>query len=337
MTIINMSGGKAGKPPVYQARTIQPTAFPTTVTPQTGYDALSSVQVNAPANLLAQNIRKDVNIAGVVGTYEAVAPEIKLQQKTAWLDGGPLAVTPDDGYDGLSQVSVGWDGKCSPENIRSGVTMFGVTGTFTGTRDTLFNGIMSWDFSNDNPTYPMIRSTRTFGLESNEMNPGGQPWALMGNSAFYAYTTSGAICVWGARPIQSNLFTIPGDTYMTGFKQAVTTEFNGSFSSNRDTSTMDSLLKTVSSYSDRDYFNGTMTCRPWWIWRSSSSWGSCISSSSWEGSLMTISFTYSNGRCTYTIPTRENAWNSFMLARSDLNPTSVSPVLYFNSMTIQAE
>lgn len=73
MTIINMSGGKAGKPPVYQARTVTPQTFPTTVEPQQGYDALSSVQVNAPANLLAQNIRKDVNIAGVVGTYEALS------------------------------------------------------------------------------------------------------------------------------------------------------------------------------------------------------------------------------------------------------------------------
>lgn len=130
MTIINMSGGRAGKPPVYQARTIQPTAFPTTVEPQTGYDALSSVQVNAPANLLAQNIRKDVNIAGVVGTYEATAPTMRLQQKTATPGRSSQTVTPDSGYDGLSQVTVSGDTNLTASNIKSGVTIFGVSGTY---------------------------------------------------------------------------------------------------------------------------------------------------------------------------------------------------------------
>ena len=130
MTIINMSGGRAGKTPVYQARTVQPTTFPTTVQPQTGYDALSQVTVNAPANLLAQNIRKDVNIAGVIGTYEATAPTMRLQQKTATPGTSSQTVTPDAGYDGLSQVTVSGDTNLTASNIKKGVSIFGVSGTY---------------------------------------------------------------------------------------------------------------------------------------------------------------------------------------------------------------
>ena len=130
MTIINMSGGRAGKTPVYQARTVTPTQFPTTVQPQTGYDALSQVTVNAPANLLAQNIRKDVNIAGVIGTYEATAPTMRLQQKTATPGTASQTVTPDSGYDGLSQVTVSGDTNLTASNIKKGVSIFGVSGSY---------------------------------------------------------------------------------------------------------------------------------------------------------------------------------------------------------------
>lgn len=130
MTIINMSGGKAGKPPVYQARAVTPGNFPLTVQPQEGYDALSQVTVNAPANLLAQNIRKDVNIAGVLGTYEATAPTMRLQQKSVTPGRSTQLVTPDDGYDGLSQVTVSGDTNLTASNIKQGVSIFGVSGTY---------------------------------------------------------------------------------------------------------------------------------------------------------------------------------------------------------------
>lgn len=130
MTIINMSGGKAGKPPVYQARAVTPGNFPLTVQPQEGYDALSQVTVNAPANLLAQNIRKDVNIAGVLGTYEATAPTMRLQQKSVTPGKASQTVTPDQGYDGLSQVTVSGDTNLTASNIKQGVSIFGVSGTY---------------------------------------------------------------------------------------------------------------------------------------------------------------------------------------------------------------
>lgn len=46
-----------------------PTASGTTVTPDDGYDALSSVGVYGDSNLVPSNVKKDVTIFGVTGTY----------------------------------------------------------------------------------------------------------------------------------------------------------------------------------------------------------------------------------------------------------------------------
>ena len=52
-----------------QSKTVTPTAAGFTVTPDSG-KVLSSVVVNGDADLVAGNVKKDVNIFGVVGTYE---------------------------------------------------------------------------------------------------------------------------------------------------------------------------------------------------------------------------------------------------------------------------
>lgn len=49
---------------------IVPTTSSQTITPDVGYDGLESVQVNGDTNLIADNIKKDVSIFGVTGTYE---------------------------------------------------------------------------------------------------------------------------------------------------------------------------------------------------------------------------------------------------------------------------
>ena len=58
-----------GTPTPTQTKEVQATAFPTVVTPDSGY-ALSQATVTAPANLSAENIKKDVTIAGVTGSFE---------------------------------------------------------------------------------------------------------------------------------------------------------------------------------------------------------------------------------------------------------------------------
>ena len=56
--------------PTLQAKTnINPTTTSQTIMADSGYDGLSSVQINGDANLIAANIKSDVSIFGVTGTY----------------------------------------------------------------------------------------------------------------------------------------------------------------------------------------------------------------------------------------------------------------------------
>lgn len=327
MTIINMSGGRAGRTPVYQARTVQPTTFPTTVQPQEGYDALSQVTVNAPANLLAQNIRKDVNIAGVVGTYEAVAPTISLQQKMVTPSASPQVVTPDEGYDGLSQVQVIGSSNLTAGNIRNGVTIFGVTGTFTGEAPSLYGGTFEYDYDPDTPTFPMIRSTRTVGTETEGFAYFDTTGiCLMGNHIDYAYT-DGRWRAWGAYAMASQWFTM----HIDEVDMIRTYDFTGTLNTNRNTSSMDDFLKNVASRIGENYFNGSMTCGLWWIGVGDDGWQSAIALN--QNTNPTVSFTYSNGRCTYTIPS-SLTYNLGMFVPKKSNVTSAYPALFFKSMNL---
>lgn len=124
-----MNGAKAPEPeqPDYQEKTTQATAFPVSVTPDVGYDALTKVTVTAPANLSAANIKSGVNIAGVTGSY-APTTQTKVTTPTAF----PTVVNVDSGYDGMTKVTVNAPSNLSSGNIKSGVSIAGVTGTYTG-------------------------------------------------------------------------------------------------------------------------------------------------------------------------------------------------------------
>ena len=56
--------------PSLQNKTVTPRPTSQSVTADSGYDGLGTVTVNGDANLVAGNIKKDVSIFGVTGTYE---------------------------------------------------------------------------------------------------------------------------------------------------------------------------------------------------------------------------------------------------------------------------
>ena len=62
---------------------------------------LSKVIINKPDTLIAENVKKDVTIAGIVGTLEPT-----LQEKTVTPSTSAQTITPDTDYDGLSQVTI---------------------------------------------------------------------------------------------------------------------------------------------------------------------------------------------------------------------------------------
>lgn len=97
------------------------------VEPDTG-KVLSSVTIYKPSTMTADNIRKGVNIGGVVGSY---APTFTTETKTVALamGSGNQVISKSSGKDGMTQVTITKPSTMLPANIKKGVNIGGVVGS----------------------------------------------------------------------------------------------------------------------------------------------------------------------------------------------------------------
>ena len=85
------------------------------------------------SNLIASNIKEGVQILGLTGTYHGA--DYTLQSKTIAADfsAGSMNITPDSGYNFLSNVTVSKPSTLVASNIKEGISVAGITGTYKGT------------------------------------------------------------------------------------------------------------------------------------------------------------------------------------------------------------
>ncbi len=153
-----------GKEEQEKTATLAMAAGDQSVAPDNG-KVLSKVTITKPATLIAANIKKDINIGGVVGTLEVQkeeqtksvtinsngsqdvvpdtgkvlskvtvttnVPATPVEEKTVELalSSGNQVVTPTAGKN-ISKVTITKPATLLPENIKKGIVIAGVTGTY---------------------------------------------------------------------------------------------------------------------------------------------------------------------------------------------------------------
>ena len=111
--------------PSLSSTTVTPNGASFTITPSGTVVGFNQVSVVGDSNLTAANIKSGVTIYGKQGTY---APS--LQSKSVTPNAAGFTVSPDSSYYGLSQVVISGNANLTASNIKSGVSIFGITGSY---------------------------------------------------------------------------------------------------------------------------------------------------------------------------------------------------------------
>lgn len=120
------------------------------VSPDSG-KVLSRVTITKPTTLVASNIKKGVTIGGVAGSY---APTFATETKTVALamGSGNQVISKSSGKDGMTQVTITKPSTMLPANIKKGVNIGGVTGTYEGESSGSSGGEEVWVLDKSNPS-----------------------------------------------------------------------------------------------------------------------------------------------------------------------------------------
>lgn len=185
VTILGVTGDYDPQPIIQPTVTVTPTTLNQSVTPDSGYDGLGRVDINAVTssidpNILAENIKKNINILGVTGTYDP-KPNYQAEKIVQPVTSGDVEVSADPTYDALLKVIVkavtaSIDPNILPKNIRKNISILGVLGTMEeggGQKWFDFSGIQNFvELNQDayseggNESIQMICSTNNFELEN---------------------------------------------------------------------------------------------------------------------------------------------------------------------------
>lgn len=91
---------------------------------------LQAILAGANARITEKKGTAAATLDGLPNAIDSIkSEEAKLQVKGVTPTGSIITVRPDEGYDGLSAVNIAGDTELIPENIKSGVEIYGVTGT----------------------------------------------------------------------------------------------------------------------------------------------------------------------------------------------------------------
>lgn len=138
VNIFGVTGEYGGTLPSLQTRAITPGATLQTISATEGYDGLSEVRVYGDSNLIPENIKSGVTIFNTVGSFIGEPYYSELQTQTINITPSNIAldIYPDPGYV-FDKIHVNTDENLSANNIKQGISIFGVNGAYSPSLKTL--------------------------------------------------------------------------------------------------------------------------------------------------------------------------------------------------------
>ena len=190
------------------ARTYTPTTTDQTIS--SGQYLIGNQTILGDADLVASNIKKDVNIFGVTGTYEGSGATLQTKSVTIVPTETAItqSVTPSSGYDGLSQVTVNV-GAISSTYVGSEIPRNDSTDVY---RQSHYVGIPEGYYADDVLYDFPLASTPHGGIDNIDSSGNVDISVEIDNGG---YIGSGTYTITDAVPVQVAQTITPGTTNQT--------------------------------------------------------------------------------------------------------------------------